>query len=67
MKDALGMITEIVMDVRFRHQDFGKGFAKITVTGAAFADGNIAQQIVAATLARLTEEEADRRSKDGVE
>lgn len=63
MNDALGMITEIVMDVRFRHQDFGRGFAKITVTGEAFAIGTIAQQIVAATVARLTEEEADRREK----
>lgn len=64
MKDALDMITEIVMDVRFRHPDFGKGFAKITVTGEAFADGNIAQQIVAATVARLTEEEAAKRGKE---
>lgn len=61
MNSALDMITEIVMDVRFRHPDFGRGFAKITVTGVAFADGTIAQQIVANTIARLTEEEAKRR------
>jgi len=62
--NELATITEVEMKVHFRHQTLGRGVAVITMTGEAFADGSITQQYVARVIARMTQEEAERRGND---